>query len=73
MVFDLTMLLATTTTLGLSIFLLIGILILKGFALYKSARLKQQTWFWVLLITSTFGILPIIYLLISKKNKGVKK
>jgi hypothetical protein len=58
---------------GLSIFILIGLIILKGMALYKSARLNDKVWFWIMLIISSFGIIPAIYLIIKRKEKGVKK
>ncbi len=38
-------------------------LLWKGFALWFSARAKQKTWFIVILIFNTMGLLPIIYLL----------
>lgn len=45
-------------------------LVLKGFALWKSARRGQSGWFVALLILNTAGILPVIYLLwFSKKVK----
>ena len=47
---------------------LIIITLLKGFAMYRAARKESKCWFWVLLITSTLGILPILYLLFSKKE-----
>lgn len=49
-------------------------LILKGFALYKSARKEQKVWFIALLIVNSFGILPLIYLLLqSFSNQPAKK
>lgn len=44
-------------------------LILKGFALYRAARKESNGWFWVLLILNTMGILPLLYLIFSKKEK----
>lgn len=38
-------------------------LVLKGFALYRSARREEKVWFVVLLIVNSLGILPLIYLL----------
>jgi hypothetical protein len=38
-------------------------LILKGFALWYSARAGQKWWFVVLLIINTAGILEIVYLI----------
>jgi len=46
-------------------------LVWKALALWKSAKLNQKTWFVVLLIVNTVGILEIIYLLIYKKKKIV--
>ncbi|OGM59104.1 hypothetical protein A3A75_05120 [Candidatus Woesebacteria bacterium RIFCSPLOWO2_01_FULL_39_10] len=47
-------------------------LVLKGFALYRSARSGQKWWFVVLLLVNSLGILPGLYLLThpySKKSK----
>lgn len=47
--------------------------ILKGLALYRSARNGQTYWFVVLLVINTVGILPLIYLVwFSKKDAPVK-
>ena len=54
---------------GLAIFA-IALVILKGFALYKAARLKEQVWFWVILLLNTAGILPAVYLYIKRKRKA---
>ncbi|HLE48668.1 MAG TPA: DUF5652 family protein [Patescibacteria group bacterium] len=37
-------------------------LVLKGFALWKSARNSQKYWFVALLIFNTLGVLELIYL-----------
>lgn len=47
----------------------VAALILKGFAMYRAARKKSKGWFWCLLIFSTAGILPLLYLIFSKKAK----
>ena len=39
-------------------------LILRGLALWRSARAGQSIWFVVLLVFNTVGILPAIYLLL---------
>lgn len=44
-------------------------IVLKGFALWHSARNYQKRWFIVLLIVNTFGILEIIYLAWFRKDK----
>ncbi len=43
--------------------------VLKGIALWKSARLGQTGWFVVLLILNTAGILPLIYILAVAKPR----
>lgn len=45
--------------------------IIRGFALWKSANYGQKGWFIALLIVNSIGILPIIYLLFFQK-KGTK-
>jgi methionyl-tRNA synthetase len=47
----------------LIIILAIAEMVLKGIALWKSARLEQTAWFVVLFIINTAGILPLIYIL----------
>lgn len=47
----------------------IAILILKGLALWKAARLKEQGWFWFIFIFNTMGILPAIYLYLRRNRK----
>jgi len=51
---------------GLGIALVL-ITILKGCAMYRAARKESKGWFWVLLIFNTLGILPLLYLIFSKK------
>jgi len=46
-------------------------LIIRGIALWKSARNSQKVWFVFLLIINSLGILPLIYLLFFQKK--VKK
>jgi methionyl-tRNA synthetase len=45
----------------------------KGIALWTSARNSQKTWFVVLLIVNTVGILEILYLYFFQENKGSQK
>ncbi|HKL44573.1 MAG TPA: DUF5652 family protein [Candidatus Absconditabacterales bacterium] len=42
----------------------------KGVALWHAGKRKQMTWFIFLFIFNTVGILPIIYLILNRKNKG---
>lgn len=43
--------------------------ILKGLALYRSARNGQTYWFAALLVINTVGILPLIYLIWFSKRE----
>lgn len=45
--------------------------VLKGIALWVSARQKQKYWFIALLVVNSMTILPIIYLLLFSKRKAV--
>ena len=53
----------------LFILLIIWSMVWKGIALWKCGRNNQLTWFIVLLILNTAGILEIIYLLAFQKKK----
>ena len=44
-------------------------LILRGFALWKSARKEQNIWFIALLVVNSMGILPLIYLILNRDQK----
>jgi len=64
-------LLATGIGTGIVILIvIIGLLdgVLKIIGMWKSARRSQMTWFVVLAIFNTAGILPIIYLLTGAKK-----
>jgi hypothetical protein len=47
--------------------LVLADLLLRGLALYKSARKDQRVWFVALLIINSMGLLPLIYLLVNKE------
>jgi hypothetical protein len=49
--------------------ILIVLIIVKGMALYKAARLKEKGWFWVMLLINSMGIIPGIYLYIRRKKR----
>jgi hypothetical protein len=44
----------------------------KGFALWRSAELRQKYWFIAILLINTLGILEIIYLFFVAKNYKVE-
>lgn len=57
---------------GWTIVLIVGViweLIWKGAAMWRAARLDHSVWFTFLLVISSLGILPIIYLL-SHHERG---
>ncbi len=41
----------------------------KGIALWKAGRLGQKTWFVILLVVNTVGILEIIYIFAVARKK----
>lgn len=48
-------------------------LVLRGFALWKSAKRGQNIWFIFLLVVNSLGILPAIYLLMQRGVKTKKR
>jgi len=42
--------------------------ILKGFALWRSARMEKMWWFVTILIVNSAGVFPLIYLLMTNKQ-----
>lgn len=44
----------------------------KGFALWRSAELRQKYWFIAILLINTLGILEIIYLFFVSRNYRVE-
>lgn len=53
-------------TFGLLVPFMILDLILRGFALWKSARKGQNIWFIALLAVNSMGILPLVYLVLNR-------
>ena len=49
--------------------LMVWTLIWKGIALWKSAQNNQPTWFVIMLIVNTIGILEIVYIFFFSKKK----
>lgn len=54
------------------ILLVVWSMIWKGFALWKSAGLRQKWWFIAILVVNTIGILEIIYLLFVARGYKVE-
>lgn len=48
-------------------------LVLRGIALWRSAKKDQGVWFIALLIVNSMGILPLIYLLLNREVKVASK
>lgn len=46
---------------------IVWMLVWKGFALWKSARLNQPVWFVLLLVINTMGILEILYIFVFSR------
>lgn len=58
---------------GLMILIFVLIMLLKGYALWNSARNNHVIWFIALLFFNTLGILPLIYMIIHVWRKPKKK
>jgi len=43
---------------------------LKGWGMWRAARMEKKSWFIALLIVQSMGILPIIFLLITREEYG---
>ncbi|MBI5804172.1 hypothetical protein HY450_02920 [Candidatus Pacearchaeota archaeon] len=61
------------TTLFWLIPLTIWEVVWKGIALWKSARRNHLVWFVFILIVNSLGILPIVYLILYREKKKVRK
>jgi hypothetical protein len=63
--------LAVPLTTVLTVFIIMALvdLALKGWALWYAAKKSQTVWFVCLLIFSTWGVLPAIYLFFNVWNK----
>ncbi len=54
-----------------TILILVAIdLVLKGFALWRAARNIHRAWFIAILVINSIGVLPLIYLLMVRKEKN---
>lgn len=51
--------------------LIVWFMIWKGIALWKAGRNNQLTWFVVMFLVNSAGILPIVYIFWFQKNKTV--
>jgi hypothetical protein len=59
---------STTTAVAIG-FLIVWELIWKGLALWRAAVLGDKLWYVLILILNTVGILPIIYLIVTRDKK----
>ena len=48
-------------------------LVWKAIALWRTSKLNHKIWFVLMLITNTIGILPILYLIFTRKKKKKTK
>jgi hypothetical protein len=53
------------------VFLMLWELVWKGLGMWRAGRKNQPVWFVLILILNTLGILPIVYLVLSKDKKKV--
>ncbi len=57
----------------LIVLLAIWSVVWKGLALWRAGKRKDKMWFVILYVLNTAGILPLIYLYLTKKKKKRKK
>ena len=70
MVFGLTELsMLTPLFYGYLLFAVVYELFWKGIGLWKAAKNDQKGWFIAMLVTSTVGILPLLYIFLFQKGK----
>lgn len=55
------------------VLILIWMLVWKGFALWKAARLSHKWWFTIILVANTMGILEIIYIFLVARKYTVEE
>ncbi|HOI60195.1 MAG TPA: DUF5652 family protein [Candidatus Pacearchaeota archaeon] len=48
-------------------------LILKGFALWRAAKRGDKAWYIAVLVLNTLGLIPLIYLIITREKGDVDK
>lgn len=53
--------------------MLIWMLIWKGLALWKAARLSHKWWFAIILLANTMGVLEIIYIFLIARKYTVEE
>ena len=58
----------STQQAALLILIVIWDLAWRGVALWRAAQAKHKTWFIILLVINSIGILPILYLLTHPKK-----
>ena len=51
--------------------LILWSLIWKGLALWRAANNREKVWFILLFVVNTFGILDIIYLILTRPAKEI--
>ena len=52
---------------------IVGELLLKGYALWRSSRNSQPVWFVIIFIVNTAGLLPLLYLLLNWNKQSAKR
>ena len=57
---------------GLLIVLALVDVALKGWGMWRAARMEKNVWFIALLIVNSLGILPVIFLLLTNEEYNQK-
>lgn len=57
-----------TPALAFLVALIVADLVLKAWAMWRAARMEKKAWFIGLLIINSIGILPVIFLLMTRNE-----
>lgn len=55
---------------GMLMILVLIDLALKGWGMWRAARMQKKSWFIALLLINSMGILPVIFLLMTNEEYG---
>ncbi len=44
----------------------------KAIAMWRAAKRDSKTWFVILMIVNSVGVLPILYLIFTRRKPGIK-
>lgn len=58
---------------GILLMIILWEVLWKGLGLWRAGRRNQPVWFVLILLLNTLGILPIVYLIVTRPRKVLAK